>query len=319
LIPQFEEYLKGAENKQFVKAFGYNLLKGKFVFDKYIIKREFTKGTDRWSLKTIKTYENDKVSYVNTFGAEESNDDINREILMILSMFHVSTPTLVYKHWLNAALKFVFKNTVTSEQYRCYLENLAKSFLYRRYLAINQEDFYTIIYGETAVNTNTPFINIPESEINITKLDCGTAVENFVFNYLDYLLWKDYRKDKQYYRIEQNDPIKDDRIRDFEYTFRSSVEHYYPQNPIDPNMQLKDKDSQWLDNFGNLCLISSSKNSRLSNHTPIAKKDFYSKSTTIDSIKQRIMMAYENWDVNGANNHNVIEEHGKKMKELLLN
>jgi len=137
--------LKNDDKKEFVKQFGYNLLKGKFYFDKYIIKREFVKGTDHWSLKRLKWYEGNRVSYVNTFDADdaESNEGINREILMLLSMFHVSNPTLVYKHWLNAALKYVmeYSGTNLANDYKTYLENLAKAFLNDRYLANNQKDF----------------------------------------------------------------------------------------------------------------------------------------------------------------------------------
>ena len=68
-------------------------------------------------------------------------------IIMLLSMFHVSTPTLVYKHWLNAALNFVYTNAnFTSSEYIDYLKNLAKAYLYDRYLAKKQIEFYDIIY-----------------------------------------------------------------------------------------------------------------------------------------------------------------------------
>ena len=55
------------------------------------------------------------------------NDAEGREILMLLSMFHVSNPTLVYKHWLNASLKFVveYSETNLANDYKSYLENLA--------------------------------------------------------------------------------------------------------------------------------------------------------------------------------------------------
>jgi len=53
LLELFEPFLKNDDKKEFVKQFGYNLLKGKFYFDKYIIKREFVKGTDHWSLKRL--------------------------------------------------------------------------------------------------------------------------------------------------------------------------------------------------------------------------------------------------------------------------
>ena len=311
LLELFEPFLK----KDFVKEFGYNLLKGKFFFDKYIIKREFTKGTDHWSLKKLKRYDGNKVSYVNTFDADdkETNDGTNREILMLLSMFHVSNPTLVYKHWLNASLKFVleYSGTNLANDYKTYLENLAKAFLNDRYLANNQKDFFEIIYTNEGKQKNSA------TDIDTNKLNQGTAVENFIFNYLDYLLWQDYRADKNYFRIKNGLPFTDNRVKDFEYTFRSSVEHYYPQHPIDENLILQGQDADWLDNFGNLCLISGSKNSRLSNFMPTAKKDYYTGSPTIDSIKQRIMMEYEHWDTNGTNNHNEIKEHSEKMTEIL--
>lgn len=315
LLELFEPYLKNEDKKEFVKQFGYNLLKGKFYFDKYVIKREFAKGSDHWSLKRLKWYDGNKVSYVNTFDADnaETNDGVNREILMLLSMFHVSNPTLVYKHWLNASLNFVveYSGTNLANDYKSYLENLAKSFLNDRYLAVNQKDFYEIIYTNNGQQKNS------ETDIDINKLNQGTAVENFIFNYLDYLLWQDYRADKNYFKIKNGQAFADNRVKDFEYTFRSSVEHYYPQHPIDENLILKGQDTDWLDNFGNLCLISGSKNSRLSNFMPTAKKDYYTGSSTIDSIKQRIMMEYEHWDTNGSNNHNEIKEHSEKMTELL--
>lgn len=315
LLELFDPFLKNEDKIEFVKQFGYNLLKGKFYFDKYVIKREFAKGSDHWSLKRLKWYDGNKVSYVNTFDADnaETNEGVNREILMLLSMFHVSSPTLVYKHWLNASLKFVLEHSGAdlTKDYKSYLENLAKAFLNDRFLAINPRDYFEIIYTNNGIQKNT--IN----DIDTNKLNQGTAVENFVFNYLDYLLWQDYRADKNYFRINNGQVFADNRIKDFEYTFRSSVEHYYPQHPIDENLILKGQDALWLDNFGNLCLISGSKNSRLSNFMPAAKKDYYTGSPTIDSIKQRIMMEYEQWDTNGTNNHNEIEEHSNKMIEIL--
>ncbi|UTC64550.1 DUF262 domain-containing protein [Treponema sp. OMZ 788] len=312
LLELFTPFLK--KGKEFVKQFGYNLLKGKFYFDKYIIKREFAKGTDHWSLKRLKWYDNNKVSYVNTFDVDnvETNDGINREILMLLSMFHVSNPTLVYKHWLNASLKFVMEHTsFDAETYKVYLENLAKAFLKDRFLANDPKDYFEIIYTNNGNPKNS------ETDIDINKLNQGTAVDNFIFNYLDYLLWQDYRANKSYFTIKDSQAFTDNRIRDFEYTFRSSVEHYYPQHPIDENLILTGDDEKWLDNFGNLCLISSSKNSRLSNFMPAAKKNYYSGSSTIDSIKQRIMMEYDTWNTN-ITNSNSIEAHGKKMIEILI-
>ncbi|MCX6162896.1 MAG: HNH endonuclease family protein, partial [Ignavibacteriae bacterium] len=288
LIELFDPYLKNSDSKkvtEFVKLFGFNLLKCKFLFDKYVIKREFLKGTDRWSLKQLRWYASKKVSYVNTFGESTENESENRSILMLLSMFHVSTPTLVYKHWLNAALKYVFETpSINSNNYKIYLENLTKAFLYDRFISNKQIDYYEIIYTNNGIQLNT--------DINEGLLNKGTAIENFIFNYLDYLLWK-----------------KESEYSDFEFTFRSSVEHYYPQNPIEGNEKI---DNDLLDNFGNLCLISRSKNSILSNYMPQAKKEHYLNSTSIDSIKQRIMMKETNWG------KDEIIKHGESMKKVLM-
>lgn len=316
LLELFDPFLKNDDKIEFAKQFGYNLLKCKFYFDKYIIKREFAKGADHWSLKRLKWYDGNKVSYVNTFDADnaESNEGLNREILMLLSMFHVSSPTLVYKHWLNASLKYVieYSGADLAIDYKLYLENLAKAFLNDRFLANMPKDYFEIIY------TNNGTFKNNVNDIDTNRLNQGTAVENFIFNYLDYLLWQNYRTtDREYFKIVNKQALTDNRVKDFEYTFRSSVEHYYPQHPIDENLVLKGHDADWLDNFGNLCLISGSKNSRLSNFMPAAKKDYYTGSPTIDSIKQRIMMEYEQWDTNGTNNYNEIEEHSKIMIEIL--
>jgi hypothetical protein len=273
LIDAFDVFLKNTDQTdkekqiKFVKDFGFSLLKLKHLFDQYIIKREFIREKDQWSLKKLKWYAGNKVSYVNVV---ENDEALNREVLMLLSMFHVSTPTLVYKHWLNASLFYLFHQTEINENdYKLYLQNLAECYLYDRYIAVGEPiDYFNIIYKNQAISINKSSLNY-----NFNKLDNGTAVENFVFNYLDYILWK-----------EKN--------VNFEFTFRSSVEHYYPQNPISKEHSI---DSKIYDLFGNLCLISSSKNSRLSNHMPSAKKDYYYK-VGADSLKQQLMMENDNWE-----------------------
>ncbi|GAB2613506.1 DUF262 domain-containing protein [Belliella aquatica] len=296
----FAQLRKQDEPISFVKEFGFNLLWCKWAFDNYIIKREFIGEKDQWSLKRLKWYKGrgneNRVSYVNTFGGEEESGGVNKELIMLLSMFHVSTPTLVYKHWLNAALSYIFyydydqHTSINSTDYIEYLKNLAKSFLFDRYLAKPSKtiDFYNIIYLLNAEPQNQ---NKPKN-LDLSKLDTGTEVENIIFNYLDFLLWKKGTAGSE----------------KFEFAFRSSVEHYYPQNPIAKDHKI---DQDLCDHFGNLCLISSSKNSRLSNHMPEAKKDYYFKAG-IDSLKQSLMMKESVWD------EATILKHGEEMKNLLI-
>lgn len=280
LLETFNIFLENGDKekiKNFVKSFGYNLLKIKFLFDKYIIKRELK--SDNWSLKQLKLSENKKSNYYKyTFSENDNNEEddtgINKKILMLLSMFHTSYPTLVYKNWLNYVLKYLFREkNINAEDYKNKLKNLAKE----RYKKIIEN-------GEDILNE-------------------GADIPHFIFNYLDYLLWEDDNYKKLNISIDDNISLK---INNFKFTFRSSVEHYYPQNPLSGETLKEDM----LNNFGNLCLISRSKNSKLSNSLPRAKKEHYI-NNDIDSIKQAIMMSYNNWG------KEEIKKHGKEMKKLL--
>jgi hypothetical protein len=304
LLPTFENSLLRTGNSiERVKQFAFALLKCKFLFDKFILKREFLKGADGWSLKRLACdssggrNERGRPRYVNTFGSEMDGDSgYNRRILMLLSAFHVSTPTQVYKHWLNAALYYLCSNQkpeIEADNYLSYLESVAKSFVFDRFLReSNSLNYYEIIYNNRGACITKPF-DISEN-IMAQRLSFGQYESNFIFNFLDYLLWLQNQKESK--------------VKDYEFTFRSSVEHYYPQHPkhgFDP------MPPEILNSFGNLCLISHSKNSSLSNNMPEAKKEYYAKNA-IDSIKQYLMMKYEVW------NENSVRDHYLRMKEVFL-
>ncbi len=276
LIETFKSHIKTTKD---VQRFGYDLLKSKTLYDKYIIKRELHK--DEWTLKKLKCYDGNKGNYVNSFENE------NERILMLLSMFHVSFPTLIYKHWFTAVLKYVFENdTFTEKEYIQYLEETSDRFFYGRSNdKVEIDDYFQIIFTE---------FSIDDLKIDKAKtLDIGTDVKNFIFNRLDYLIWRDL-----------DIPMK----KDFKFSFRSSVEHYFPQNPKNSNYSFESN----VNRFGNLCLISRNKNSELSNYSPLAKKEHYSKSTIVESLKQQLMMEYKVW------NKPSVDEHEKTMIELLL-
>lgn len=274
LLEQFDKYLEdnSENNITAVKDFVFALLKCKYLFDQYIIKREFSDGKDKWSLKKLHFYNKESQSYINTFNDNEELDSEdgfegnNRQILMLLSALHVSTPTLVYKHWLNGALFHLFSmDKVTPRLYLQKLENLARQFVYARFLRVEAADYYDMIYQNVGY---APFE--PTNQHAMARLRYGAIENNLVFNYLDYLLWCDG---------VQN--ARDDVITQFEFTFRSSVEHFYPQHPLDGHRVLADND---LHHFGNLCLISHSKNSKLSNLQPTAKRDHFKAAISDKSI-----------------------------------
>ena len=183
---------------------------------------------------------------------------------MLLSAFHVSAPTPVYKHWLNGALHHLYEQGTTADEYLAELERLARAFVFDRFLIEDEgQDYYQMIYSPSSTE-------LPE-KLPGEKLTYGGIQNNFVFNYLDYLLWC---QDGQ-----------DNVTNEFEFTFRSSVEHFYPQHPMDGHQSMNDNS---LHSFGNLCLISHSKNSRLSNFQPSAKREHFQPNIVqkkIDSLK----------------------------------
>lgn len=133
---------------------------------------------------------------------------------------------------------------------------VARSFMLDRFLIkqdsdIQKQDYFYIIYKYQSKPQNIGLLSNNVEEDIKEPLSYRHIENNFVFNYLDCFLWKDEKY--------QNDNKK---IRDYEFTFRISVEHYYPQHPIKGMPELDNKN---LHSFGNLCLISHSQNSRFSN------------------------------------------------------
>lgn len=298
LLSLFDEHLlnnasKNNFNADGAKTFILNLLRIRLDFDKYLIKRILKD----WSLKSPKSPNRAKesISYLNTFDGNcpYSGVSNNQHIVMLQAMFHVSFPSNTYKRWLLEVLNFLnsTKQDITQhpEHYIGALEKIACHY----------------------VKEQLKIQNVPISPL-LETLHQGTAVPNFVFNYLDYHLWKRMLNGTICF-------LKDykNKARNFSFTFRSSVEHYWPQHPIAGAEPLDEKDMN-ADNFANLCLISHDQNSRLSNHQPEAKKDYYKKSTTIESLKQIVMMSYEDWAY--SNNDPLEKERGiTNMREHLNN
>jgi len=297
-----------------VKTFIYALLKGKFIFDHFIIKRNMQDSKGQWTLKKM-TKRDDKNNgyYINSF--EKENND---KLVMLQSAFHVSTPTTNYKHWLNAVLYYAYENYKHNEiglnslDYLHHIETIARAFMLRRYLTDEPDDYHQIIYqtsdfSQISLKNDESDLYLDSPVIQIKRyLRYGSIRNIFVFNYLDYLLWK-----------KGNGPK-------FIFTARSSIEHFYPQNKRDDKVFINDKNTEdtLLHSFGNLCLISHSLNSRVSNDMPDVKVKYFSdgrdiKAGNIDSLKllkmiQRIDNKKEIWD------KTMIKNHEDEMLEVLM-
>ncbi len=301
------------DDKKFLDEFGYtnkkrtlpdaiefanSLLYYRTLFDKYIIKREEGGDNLSWSLKQPTNESDNKIGYRNTkFGNEDDSDSensMNKDICMIQSMLHVSFPGNIHKEWLQDVLLFFKEKTDSSiiyKDFRNKLKEISKKF-YDKY------------------STN--------------GLNRGTGTERFIFNYLDYILWRKYidefkGKEKT---ITDSDSLlgriasNKEKFNSFQFRQNNSVEHLHPQSKVDELEEDKmesdynDK-NKILNNFGNLCLISRDSNSKYNDYGFKAKKEQFPKRKYVESLKQAVMFSYNVW------NTQKIKEHAKEMTNTI--
>lgn len=140
--------------------------------------------------------------------------------------------------------------------------------------------------------------NYAQSKVDATRFETasGFGFERIVFSYLDYLL---YRDGYSFNGHEIIHPLSND----WQFQFRSSIEHFYPQHPTEL--------SPWADAdlncFGNLALITVSGNSTFNNAMPVGKAST-NPGIIAQSLKLKIMaeMMRQNnnmWDKKLAHIH----------------
>ena len=278
----------------FSKKFIMCLLRSRYLFDKYVLKREFANDNSdgEWSLKELHVsgqQSNKKPYYKNTSfkqGSEwkKTNDSRTKTNIMLQSALRVSYTSPKVMHWITDLLIWLSESNCknTEEElivnYGQEIESIAQN-------AVNELFFKKCQDNNYAMGVDTPHI---------------------VFNYLDYLLW-DANKDK---------------YDDFVFEFRNSVEHWYPQHPSEGTFE------SWndgVDQFGNLCIIQRNVNSKFSNMSPEAKKSTFEKMIQKGSIKLRIMseltkkIANEDKTASACWKAEVCKQHENEMIDILRN
>lgn len=242
--------------RRFARTFIRFLLRSRFLFDKFIIKRERVEGDQEgsWSLKELRA-PNKKPYYANTGGVKKSKtlEEAHAECLMIQSALRVSYTSPKVMHWVTRLLECLFDAKLklpklADKAEHIAAEAVAENFFDQTLSEYSEYDIQEYEFGDYAFGVGTPHI---------------------VFNYLDYLLWKKAKKTHE----------------DFVFEFRNSVEHWYPQHPSDGSIEPWDE----RDVFGNLCIISRSVNSKFSNLSPASKMDTYRGMVQKGSLKLRKM------------------------------
>lgn len=183
------------ENRaNFAHRFILFLLRSRFLFDKFIIKREGAEDDQdgAWSLKELCAsgagsnkrpyYVNTRLCYPNEW--EKTYAPRNKECLMIQSALRVSYTSPKVMHWITELLEWLWDDETARPDLTEATESIAAEAVQKDFLAGRD---YTL----------------------------GVQTPHILFNYLDYLLWK---ADKKKYDS-------------FTFEFRNAVEHWYPQRP----------------------------------------------------------------------------------------
>ena len=284
LVKTFNDVIEKEQNKsKFSMEFCICLLKCRYLLDTYIIKRNKEDEWGIFEMRTSKTKNSLHAYSVFTFG-EYDGYGMNDELLMLQSMFHFSSPALNYKNWLNGILAYLYRTmdsygNIDYSDYVNYLRNLAKAFMLDWYLTDDRIDFMTIIHENNGQSVHTAD-DLTDEDIK-KYINIGTDVDAFVFNYYDYLIWK-----------ERNGTIP------FKFTYRTSVEHFYPQHPTGGVVMAQD--GPFLNSFGNLCLISTSMNSKFTNRLPAAKYAEYGASEKIRGLSIKLQEMFNTVEYNKA-------------------
>lgn len=254
-------------DREWVQQFGQLLLTMKHIFDTLIVKNVQLENETEWQIKRgqYETYQ----GYVRINFQKNTFENLNKNIILLQSMFAVTFTANRDSRWLYEILQFLFNHieelnqTEFASQFKDFLEKMA------------------VRYAEERLFTE---------DKSIKKY---RAIPVYAFNFVDYVLWKNREELKKDYDIE---------FKDFKFAYRRSIEHWYPQNPNghDGESQLP---AEFLHSFGNLCIITDSQNSRFGNSYPEAKLEQWEREGIFhrQSLKLQMMAKITSkknrWDI----------------------
>lgn len=254
-----------------IKKFLYTLLKARVIFDKYILKREYAHDYKETGKWSLKRLE----KYTDGEGDKPN----------YVGTFGDDEGKLNKQI---CTLQSALRITYTSPKTMHWISLVIFS-----YLKDINCDALDILesYAQKKVN---------DSGYQTAQ---GFGFERIVFSYLDYLLYRDG------YSYNGRRVVKS--FDNWPFQFRSSIEHFYPQHPI----ELPKWDDSDLNCFGNLALITVSGNSKFSNTNPAGKTSTYP-SIIEQSLKLKIMaeMMKQN---NNTWDKALAHEHQNEMFEIL--
>jgi len=348
LLKEFDKVkTAGLLNENFVKRFGFNLLKAKFLLDNYLVhhsNEEDTEGNIPWKLQYWQ--KDGKKGYLKNLGSEDESA-AQHKLLHLLSMFEVSFTPRQRKNYLFYCLLYLFKtDSWNVSEYCKFVSDLADKYFYDVYL--DKKNLNEINTPNPGSFDNTLLVSnklniIHNENFNFTGIygncnEVSAGIPLFIFNYLDYKLWEKYFNEL---RGEKGAEVKNAffktlgcsafELKIFEQFYfsrtRRSLEHFYAQNKLnDEDNTLK---KEQINCLGNFAMIGSETNSSGSDWYPRAKLDHYLdkgkiRKVSVASIKFIIMMQMCMDNINKKNRKfnqewifEEISEHQSKMLDIL--
>ena len=252
-------------DREWVQQFGQLLLTMKHIFDTLIVKNAQLENETEWQIKcgqyeTYQRNENGGWKYVRINFQKNTFDNLNKNIILLQSMFAVTFTANRDSRWLYEILQFLFNHIEELNdqefgvRFKEFLEGMAVRYAEERLFT---EDESIKKYGDIPV---------------------------YAFNFVDYVLWKNRSDLKEKYSSVE--------FEAFKFAYRRSIEHWFPQNPNghDGESQLP---AEFLHSFGNLCIITDSQNSKFGNSYPESKLTQWKREDIFkrQSLKLQIMAA----------------------------
>ncbi|OPZ92190.1 MAG: hypothetical protein BWY74_01711 [Firmicutes bacterium ADurb.Bin419] len=228
------------------KDFLFHLLKCRVLFDKYVLKREFARDYKETGKWSLQRLEK--------YRDNKKNSD-----------------------------KPKYVGTLGDEGNDNKKLRTLQSCLRITYTSPKTMHWITVILSNLLENEAADIIAVIENYCKKKVVDSdyqnrnGFGFERIVFSYLDYLI---YRDGYSYDGKEIISPMQED----WQFQFRSSIEHFQPQHPVEGECWEQDD----LNGFGNLALITVSGNSKFSNLPPAGKINSYP-SIINQSLKLKVM------------------------------
>jgi hypothetical protein len=272
---------KNLDRKKMSEEFILRLFMSRVYFDAFIVKTvnvQYKNEDDsvRWSLKRVAVSSSGKLYLHDTY---TNNTDMQTRLVKALSMLQVTYRTKRYKNWLQEAI-----------QYFSFCHNTSMD------MVVRTDDQYLKHLEKYMLDRCEGLIK------NKNIFNAGTATPHFLFNFIDYLYWVKSLK-------ETENPIVG-KLENFDFKYWNSVEHHLSRKKAESI----NGSGSFIDNIGNLCLLSRSTNSRLSDRDVKEKVEVYGKGNM--GPKRQIMYA-----MTGSNGyswgHDEIKQHYNDLILLL--